>query len=198
MAKCGRYSNPELRALRSRPDRPDARRHPPCGIARHDDGRRLRRSASERIPRPDALRSHRHAWHGRDEPPAREPDRARRAQARRNRGRRGDRGQRRDRIDGTDRQRRRRRSVRDRLGREDAEAPRPERERPFAEVADAREAEVGAREARLEDDSAARSTAGVGARDRRWMVRAARQVRQDSDEGICCSRRSTTRATAFR
>ena len=93
------------------------------------------------------------------------------------------------RAHGAHRQRRRRRPVRHRLGCEDAEALRTQRQRPLAAVADAGEA------ARRAAASSNRSTipprgpvAGVGAGHGGRLVRAARQVRQAAHEGTAAAR----------
>ena len=84
----------------------------------------------ERAAAQDAVGRHRPARHGRDEPAAGHGRRDPRPPGRGQRGRRGDRRQRRARRRRADVVRDRRRPVRDRLGREDAEALRPQRQRP--------------------------------------------------------------------
>ena len=156
MAKCAVFESGNFA-------RPDAglsgpRASYPCGIARHDDGRRSCRSGpSDPVPtRSEA--STRTAWPR--QPPAGEPDRARRLKRGGTPSMRRSR-QRRNRIDGQPATVSAR-SVRDRLGREDEEAPRPECERSFAEVAHARQAEVGL--AKLDLKSIRRAgRCGVGA-----------------------------------
>ena len=83
------------------------------------------------VPR-GAVRRHRAARHGRHQPSARGPDRPRHPQEGRQRCRCRHRHERGHRAHGADVVRHRRRSVRHRLGCQDAEALRPERQRPGA------------------------------------------------------------------
>ncbi len=126
----------------------------------------------------EPLGSGRPARHDRDQPAPRHPGRARRPQGGRHGRRRRDCRRRHAGADGADRIGSRRRSLCDRVGRQDEEVVRAQRQRTVAKITHARLPEV----AGAHRDAKLRPAAGHRSRLRGRVVHAARPIWQATDE----------------